>query len=230
MTTATATHTIVGFFPTRERAEAAVSELVDAGYARDQISVIASRDKIMPASSSDTPNIGPIPETGSTEDTGEKAMIGGMAGFVIGIAALAIPGVGPLIAAGPLAAAITGAAAGAATGGLIGVMTNDGVPEETARRYTKAIGAGRIMVTVRTDVSRVDNAADILDRSGAVDVDEPAENTNATRPIGTVTNADVRAARLDESSSLVARQKERERRVTVYPGVTGGGSSPTVSN
>ena len=92
MTTATATHTIVGFFPTRERAEAAVSELVGAGYTRDQISVIASRDKIMPASSSDTPNVGPIPETGSTEDTGEKAMIGGMAGFVIGIAALAIPG------------------------------------------------------------------------------------------------------------------------------------------
>ena len=55
-------------------------------------------------------------------DTGEKAAIGGMAGFVIGIAALAIPGIGPVIAAGPLAMALTGAAAGAATGGLIGVL------------------------------------------------------------------------------------------------------------
>jgi hypothetical protein len=228
MTSAT-THTIVGFFPTRERAETAVTELVGEGFSRDQISILASRERIA-TSASDAPRIGPIEETGSMEDTGEKAAIGGMAGFVIGIAALAIPGIGPLIAAGPLAAALTGAAAGAATGGLIGALTSDGVPEEAAHRYTKAIGSGRIMVTVRADAGRVDQAAATLDRCGAIDIDEPSEHVSSSQSIGTLNSSEVRTPPLDESSSLVARQRNRERRVSVYPGITGGGGSPTASN
>ena len=143
----------------------------------------------------------------------------------------AIPGIGPLIAAGPLAAALTGAAAGAATGGLIGVLTDDGVPEEAAHRYSKAIGAGRVMVTVRTGQIVSIRPPASLTAAGAIDIDEPAENMTSSRTSSELsTHADVRAARLDESSSLVARQRDRERRVDVYPGITGGGSSPTVSN
>ena len=63
------------------------------------------------------------------------------------------------------------------------------------------------MVTVRTGADRVDQAAGILDRAGAIDVDEPAENVTSNRTVGTLDAADVRAARLDESSSLVARQR-----------------------
>lgn len=226
--TSTTTHTIVGFFPTRQEAETAVSELVRDGFSRDRISIVASH---RPAGTraGDTPNIGPIEETGSLEDTGEKAAIGGMAGFIIGIAALAIPGVGPLIAAGPLAAALTGAAAGAATGGLIGVMTKDGVPEAEARRYTKAISSGRVMVSVYSEPERVDLAAGILDRCGAIDVDEPAEHvssgstvTQTGSAIGT-SGTSATTPHFDESSGVRARQKERERRVDVYPGITGGG-------
>lgn len=224
MTNVTA-HTIVGFFPTRERAETAISELVRAGIARDNISIVASQDKESFTRTPDTPNVGPVPETGSTNDTGEKAAIGGMAGFIAGIVALAIPGIGPIIAAGPLALALTGAAAGAATGGLIGVMTDDGVPEADAKRYSRAIGSGHVMVTVRADTDRVDEVAGILDRAGAVDVDEPVERVSTEKPIGTVSPEGVRAARLDEGSSLVQRQRERARRVGVYPGITGGGQS-----
>lgn len=205
-------HTIVGFYPSREQAERAVTELVDEGFSRDHISVVASR-----AGAGDAPNIGPVPETGSTNDTGEKAMMGGIAGFIVGIAVLAIPGVGPIIAAGPLAAALTGAAAGAATGGLIGVMTKDGIPKEAAERYSKAIGAGRIMVTVHAGYDRAAQAADVLDRTGAIDVDEPAERVTA--PVNT--------PKFDPSDSLVARQRERERRVSIHPGITGGSSSDT---
>jgi hypothetical protein len=176
--------------------------------------------------SPDTPKIGPIVETGSTSDTGEKAAIGSVAGFIAGIVALAIPGIGPIIAAGPLAVALTGAAAGAATGGLIGVMTDDGVPEDAARRYSQAIGSGRVMVTVRADASRVDQAAGILDQSGAIEIDEPAERIGSNATIGTVSPEGVRAARLDESSSLVNRQRLRERRVDVHPGITGSGNDP----
>ena len=178
----------------------------------------------LPTQSAKTPNLGPITETGSTNDTGEKAAIGGMAGFIAGIVALAIPGIGPVIAAGPLAMALTGAAAGAATGGLIGVMTNDGVPEDAAKRYSRAIGAGHVMVTVRAGAGRADHAAAILDRSGAIEIDEPAERIHST-PVGTVSTEGVRAARLDDSSSLVNRQRQRERRVNVYPGITGGGTT-----
>ena len=219
------THTIVGFFPTRERAESAVSELLREGFTRDDISVVASNKSDLPSRSADTPNLGPVTETGSTNDTGEKAAIGGMAGFIAGIVALAIPGIGPVIAAGPLAMALTGAAAGAATGGIIGVMTNDGVPEDAAKRYSRAIGAGHVMVTVRASAGRADDAAGILDRSGAVEIDEPAERVQSTPTVGTVSSEGVKAARLDDSSSLVNRQRQRERRVNIYPGITGGGTS-----
>lgn len=212
------THTIVGLFPTPQIAKTAVSELERAGFSRDSISVVTT-DSTRTVSA---PKVGPVPETGSQEDVGEKAAIGGAAGFILGIAALAVPGVGPILAMGPLAAALGGAAAGAATGGLIGVFTNEGIPEEAATRYSKAIGSGRLMVTVQTDASRVDEAAGILDRAGAIEVDEPSER------ITTKTTAGI--PRFDESDSLVERQKGRERRIGVYPGITGGGSSPTVSN
>jgi hypothetical protein len=211
------THTIVGFFPTPSVAKTAVSELESAGFSRDDISVVTTETK-----TSGAPHVGPVAETGSQEDVGEKAAIGGVAGFILGIAALAIPGFGPILAAGPLAAAIGGAAAGAATGGLIGVFTKEGIPEEAANRYSKAIGSGRVMVTVHTGAARVDEAADILDRSGAIDVDEPSERV--AQPVRSG------VPRFDESDSLVARQRSRERRIGVYPGITGGGSSPTVSN
>lgn len=214
------THTIVGLFPTPQIAKTAVSELERAGFSRDSISIVTTDST---RTTTTAPNVGPIPETGSQEDVGEKAALGGAAGFILGIAALAVPGFGPILAMGPLAAALSGAAAGAATGGLIGVFTKEGIPEEAATRYSKAIGSGRLMVTVRTDASRVDEAAGILDRAGAIDVDEPAERTTSTK-----TTAGV--PRFDESESLVARQRSREARIGVYPGVTGGGSSPTVSN
>jgi hypothetical protein len=203
------THTIVGVFPTPQIAKTAVGELESSGFSRDQISIVTT--------AAETPDVGPVSATGSQEDVGEKAAIGGAAGFILGIAALAVPGVGPILAAGPLAAALTGAAAGAATGGLIGVFTKEGIPEEAAKRYSKAIGSGQLMVTVHADAARVDQAAGILDRAGAIEVDEPSEHVTG-------------APRFDESDSLVARQRSRERRVRVYPGITGGGSSPTVSN
>lgn len=202
--TSTTTHTIVGFFGTPAQAKTAIQDLVSHGFSPDSISVIAS--------DTGTPKVGPVPETGSTSDTGEKTVIGGIAGFIVGMAALAIPGVGPIIAAGPLAAALTGAAAGAATGGLIGVMTDDGIPQREAERYSKAIGTGNVMVTVRTQEDRVDHAADLLEQNGATGVDDSGEA--------------VKIPKLNADSSLVARQRDRERRVSIHPGITGSGATP----
>ncbi|HYP04761.1 MAG TPA: general stress protein [Bryobacteraceae bacterium] len=227
MTSAT-THTIVGFFSSREQAETAVSELVREGFSRDQLSILAGGSHSA-ASLHDTPNVGPIPETGSTEDVGEKAAIGSMAGVILGLAALAIPGVGPIIAAGPLAMALTGAAAGAATGGLIGVFTNNGIPEDRAKRYSTAIGSGNVMVSVHASHDRVDHAADILHRCGALDIDEPAEHIENTSSDATINTRPLPASatKFDESTGVRAKQRARERHVDVYPGITGGGPNPT---
>jgi hypothetical protein len=225
------THTIVGFFPSREAAETAVSDLVREGFARDQISMIASDKRGAATLTDHTPNVGPIESTGSLEDTGEKAAIGALAGTILGIAALAIPGIGPAIAAGPLAMALTGAAAGAATGGLVGVMTKDGVPEESAQRYSKAIGSGSVMVSVHATPERVDHASDVLDRNGAIDIDEPGEHILGT-PATTADDDFANRAPLtevpkfDDSNNFRARQRARVRNVFVHPGITGHGPTP----
>lgn len=205
--TSVTTHTVVGFFGSRQQAETAINSLISHGFSRDTISVVATEE-----TSTAAPKVGPVPETGSTSDTAEKAVIGGMAGFIVGIAALAIPGVGPVIAAGPLAAALTGAAAGAATGGLIGIMTDDGIPQREAERYSKAIRAGHVMVTLRTPEDRAASAADLLEQNGATGIDDAGQA--------------VKTPKLDADSSLVARQRDRERRVSIHPGITGGGATP----
>jgi anti-sigma factor RsiW len=86
--------------------------------------------------------------------------------------ALAIPGIGPAIAAGPLAAAIVGASVGAAAGGLIGALTSIGVPEEDARRYSEGIRRGGMLVAVHTNDALADLASGVLERNGAQDIDE----------------------------------------------------------
>lgn len=217
MTTGTQS-TIVAMFENRTRADQAIDALTSAGYTRDQISVITSDHR---KSDPDTPNIGPLEEVGGGMTSGTGAAIGGIAGFIGGIVALAIPGIGPIIAAGPLAAGIMGAGVGAAAGGIAGALKEHGIPEEEAKRYSQAVGRGRVMVTVHTDSGRVDHASAILDRSGACDIDEPAER------VGTLAGERVASRNLDLGPGPLDKQHERERRVNVYPGVTGAGPTPT---
>lgn len=217
--TSASTNTVIGLFPSQQAADRAVDDLISHGFSRSDISVVASESAL--SSREITPNITTLPQTGANVETGRDAAIGGIAGFLLGLAALAIPGVGPIIAAGPLAAGLTGAAAGAATGGLVGALGRHGVPEERAHEYSDAIRSGRLMVTVHTTPDRVDNAADILDRHGATTVDEPAERVS--QPVTTSGKLSEKAVKFDESQSVRARQKGRERRVDVYPGITGGG-------
>ena len=105
---------------------------------------------------------------------GTGAAIGGGLGLLAGLAALAIPGFGPVIAIGPIATALAGAGIGAAAGGLIGGLTEAGVPEHHAEYYAEGVRRGGVLVTVRTTDALADRAADILDDAGAMDVDERA--------------------------------------------------------
>src|SRR5438105_11491947 len=97
-------------------------------------------------------------------------VLGGLAGLLVGIGALAIPGIGPIIAAGPIATTLMGAGIGAATGGLLGALVDAGVPEEEARLYQTGVERGGVLVTARLPNGQEAMAQDILNSAGARDI------------------------------------------------------------
>ena len=106
-------------------------------------------------------------------DAGIGAAIGGVGGLLLSAAGLlTLPVIGPVLAAGPIAAALTGAGVGAAAGGLIGALTEAGIPEEDAKYYAEGVRRGDVLVTVRTSGMLADRARDILDQHHAVNVNE----------------------------------------------------------
>ena len=162
---------VTGLFDHYSDAQAAVEELHRAGIAHDDISVVASNaDGSYDARSSDTADAA---GTGA----GIGALVGGTGGLLAGLGVMAIPGVGPVVAAGWLAATAAGAAAGAlaggATGGLIGALTDSGVPAEDAHVYAEGVRRGGTLVTARvTEGAEEDTARAILHNANRVDVGE----------------------------------------------------------
>lgn len=164
--------TIVGVFNSVHDAQEAVRELESRGISRDEISIVANKNAVgyetMEASDKTADVVA---------DAGIGAAIGGVGGLLLSAAGvLTIPVIGPILAAGPIAAALTGAGIGAAAGGLIGALTESGVPEEHAKYYAEGVRRGDVLVTVRAEESRVDRVCDILDRHNAVDVDDRVHN------------------------------------------------------
>lgn len=156
--------TVLGVFDSVEAAEKAANELQRRGFDRSEISIVAKEDSAR----------------GGRDDRGETTMssdisggvatggaIGGAAGLLAGVGALAIPGIGPLVAAGPIAAALSGAV----TGGIAGGLIDWGIPEESGRRYEQRVKEGKIVAAVKTDDDKVEDAADILRQNGAYDVE-----------------------------------------------------------
>lgn len=110
---------------------------------------------------------------GAMKGAGTGAAVGGVLGLVAGVASLAIPGIGPIIAAGPIAAALAGAGIGAAAGGIIGALANLGVPEEHAHYYAEGVRRGGTLITVRADTdAAADCAQRVMQQHGAMDIEE----------------------------------------------------------
>jgi hypothetical protein len=108
---------------------------------------------------------------GAVTGAGTGGVVGGALGWIAGIGALAIPGVGPFIAAGPIIAALSGAAIGAAVGGIAGGLIGLGIPELEAKRYEGKIKDGNILISVHTDNSdEITRAKDIFTKAGAQDI------------------------------------------------------------
>jgi hypothetical protein len=211
------TTTTVGLFDDFESAEQVVSELTAAGIPRSHISVIANRDKC-------GPNIGPIEDIGADTSVAGPAAKGGAIGFAAGLVALAIPGVGPVLALGPLAAGLIGAAAG----GLIGRLRDEGVSAEDADCFCEAVRRGGVLLSVNTSEEMAERAEDIIGRGRTVDLDQcavewrkagwtgtpPADNAKA-RPSSTGDKP--KALDLDPFS---VSEKRKRRSVYSYPRVS----------
>ena len=114
---------------------------------------------------------------GAATGGGSGAVVGGVLGWLAGVGSLAIPGVGPFIAAGPILAALAGMGVGSATGGLIGALVGAGIPEYEAKRYEGLINKGGYLVSVHCDNSEwTSKAKEILERTGAHDVSSTGES------------------------------------------------------
>jgi hypothetical protein len=120
---------------------------------------------------------------GATTGASGGAILGGALGWMVGIGALAIPGLGPFIAAGPIMAALAGAAGGAAFGGIAGALIGLGMPEYEAKRYEGKIRIGNILLSVHTDDREErKRAEEIFERDGAEDISYTGEVPIPTDP------------------------------------------------
>jgi len=172
------TRTIARLFDNYSDAAAAVRDLEAAGFPHDDISLVArgaeSGTTTPATSTTDVADNGPG-HTGAGTGAGTGAtlgtLVGGGAGLLAGIGALAIPGLGPIVAAGWLVAALTGAGVGAAAGGLLGALTQAGLGEEQAAVYAEGVRRGSNLVTVRADEGRAHEIDAILARHNAQDLD-----------------------------------------------------------
>lgn len=136
---------VVGYYDTEQEAVNAIEQLKSQGYRSEDISVISKNQHEVDHISSETDTKAP---EGAATGAATGGVLGGLGGVMAGLGALAIPGIGPVVAAGPIIAGLTGAAAGAGVGGLAGALIGMGIPEEEAHRYNDYVNEGKILVLV----------------------------------------------------------------------------------
>lgn len=169
--------TVIGLFDNRAEAQSVVQELLSENFRREDISVMSKK---LEGQDRQGETVEYVEEDGDEQikdmakGAGTGAAIGGLAGLLLSLTSLAIPGIGPVLAAGPLAAVIAGAGIGAAAGGLISGLTRLGVPEEDANYYAEGVRRGGTLISVDAADDRAERAVSIMKRHGAVEIDKRA--------------------------------------------------------
>jgi hypothetical protein len=170
-----------GIYPDRASFEKALDSLRAAGFRNSDVSaILPERDQTTRDLAHEINTKAP---EGAAAGAGAGAVLGGVLGWLVGIGALAIPGIGPLVAAGPIVAALAGAGAAGATGGLVGGLVGAGIPEVEAKRYAGRIREGGYLISVHCDDRTwAKRAEEILEATGGRDVVKSAEASPDYRP------------------------------------------------
>ncbi|HVB99251.1 MAG TPA: DUF3341 domain-containing protein [Candidatus Dormibacteraeota bacterium] len=166
---------VFGIYPSRVSVESGVEALKTAGFRNTDISVLFSEND---GSKDFAHEKGTKAPEGATAGAGTGAVAGGALGWIVGIGALAIPGVGPFIAAGPIVAALAGVGVGGTIGGIAGALIGLEIPEYEAKRYEGRVKDGGILLSVHSDDSAwIKRAKEVLERTGAQDIASAGEST-----------------------------------------------------
>lgn len=169
---------VVGIYASRNAVENAIIALQKDGFLNSDISLLLPES--MGSHDFGATKATKAPE-GATAGATSGAVVGGALGWLAGIGALAIPGLGPFIAAGPIMAALAGVGVGGAVGGFTGALVGLGIPEYEAKRYEGRMRSGGILLSVHCDTSEeIDRAKAVLKRTGAEDISTTGE-TSAKR-------------------------------------------------
>jgi hypothetical protein len=164
---------VFGIYHNRDQAERSVDRLLAAGFSNDDISVLLPDNQGSKDFAHEKNTKAP---EGTTTGVTTGGAIGGTLGLLAGIGALAIPGLGPFIAAGPIMGALAGLGVGGAVGGLIGALVGMGIPEYEAKRYEGRIKEGGVLLSVHCDTSdEITRAKDLLKQTGAQDISSSGE-------------------------------------------------------
>jgi len=167
---------VFGIYATPATAENAVDHLLTLGFTDSAISVLLPDDETTRAFAHEKNTKAP---EGTATGVATGGVIGGTLGLLAGIGALAIPGVGPFIAAGPIMGALAGLGAGGAVGGIVGALIGMGIPEYEAKRYEGAVKGGGTLLSVHCDTSeQIDVAKDALRNTGARDISSSGEESS----------------------------------------------------
>ena len=165
---------VFGIYPTYESLESGIESLKKTGFRNSDISVLMPENvgnkDLVDIKSTKAPE-------GAVTGAASGAAIGGAVGWLVGIGTLAIPGLGPLIAAGPIMAALAGAGAVGALGGITGALVGMEIPEYEAKRYEGRVKKGGILISIHCEDSELwtIRAKNILKRTGAEDISETHE-------------------------------------------------------
>lgn len=177
-----ATRSLTALYDSYDDATNAVAKLEAAGIPHADISLVSNKaEQSSAATGETTEHAATGVGTGATLGT----VLGGSVGLLAGLGLLAIPGVGPVVAAGWLVATLTGAGLGAAAGGLTGSLTDAGLSEADAHAYSEGVRRGGTVVSVRADDARSAQVIAILEEHGAVDLDERRQDWGQFSATGT---------------------------------------------
>jgi hypothetical protein len=172
---------VFGIYKDRVSVERGVDGLKAGGFSNADVSVLFPQNEGTKDFATEKHTKAP---EGATTGAGTGAVLGGGLGWLLGIGALAIPGLGPFIAAGPIMAALAGVGVGGALGGLTGALVGMGIPEYEAKRYEGRVKDGGILVSVHSDSSEETKRAKVIfEQTGAEDIASTGEASGETTAV-----------------------------------------------